>query len=77
MQDMFGTKMQNHRSEFDIGKWKAWFAWRPVHLYGTTRFAWLRTVSKRPVLGGQRHLKMEYTDSPSEFPAGHGLRDSD
>jgi hypothetical protein len=67
--------MQELRNKFDVGKWEAWFAWHPVHLYGTIRFAWLRRISKRQVLTGRRNLKIEYTDSPDEFPRGYGLRE--
>jgi len=59
----------NAGNQFDVGEWEACFAWRPVRLYGTSKYAWLRKISRRPVLLGLYHLKMDYTDIPGEFPA--------
>lgn len=66
--------MDTQRGKFDVGIWQSWFAWRPVHLYGTARFAWLRRISKRHVLAGRNHLKAEYTDTPADFPHHYGSR---
>ena len=68
-------RMETPGGKFDVGKWEPWFAWRPVHLYGTVRFAWLRRISKRYILCGRLPLKAEYTDSPAEFPPSYGLRE--
>ena len=57
----------------DVGNWELLFAWRPVRLYGGVRLAWVRRVSRRYVLTGRKHLRTEYTDTPSDFPAGYGL----
>jgi hypothetical protein len=27
-------------------EWHAWFAWRPVHLTGTSTWVWLETVER-------------------------------
>ena len=62
------------RGRYDVGNWELWFAWRPVRFYGCTRIAWLRTISRRIVLTGPKHFHREYTDTPTDFPAGYGLR---
>jgi hypothetical protein len=55
--------------QLDVGEWELCFAWHPVRLYGTGRFAWLRTISRRPVFIGSFRLKTDYSDTPSEVPA--------
>jgi hypothetical protein len=62
------------RGKFDVGEWEAWFAWYPVHLFGTKRVAWLRRISRRPVLAEKCHLQYDYSDTPVEHPSGFGLR---
>ena len=50
-----------------VDAWKPWFAWRPVKLYMTRRFTWLRFIHRRTVLktaGGT----CEYTDDTECFP---------
>jgi hypothetical protein len=59
----------NAGAHLDVGEWELCFAWHPVRLYGTGRFAWLRKISRRPVFIGSFRLKTDYTDSPSEVPA--------
>jgi hypothetical protein len=50
------------------GKWERWFAWHPVRLYMTSRFAWLTTIYRRCVTKGDVASR-DYTDSPEEFPS--------
>jgi hypothetical protein len=66
--------METPNNKFDDGKWELWFAWYPVHLHGGVKFAWLRRISRRFVLAGPKHMRTEYTDTPSDFPPGYGLR---
>lgn len=50
-----------------VDHWKPWFAWRPVRLYMTGDFAWLRHIYWRNVVktaGGT----VEYTDDIKAFP---------
>ena len=62
------------REQINVGAWSGWFAWRPVRLFGTPHFAWLRTISRRPVRDERRGVRMEYSDWPSENPPGYGRR---
>ena len=50
-----------------VQPWHPWFAWRPVRLYMTGQFAWLRQVYRRHVLKPMG-ATCEYTDDPREFP---------
>jgi hypothetical protein len=49
------------------GEWERWFAWRPVHLYMTSHFVWLKTIYRRCVTKGGVET-CDYTDTPGEFP---------
>jgi hypothetical protein len=51
-----------------LGAWQPWFAWRPVRLYMTGGYVWLRRIHRRGVM--KNGLSMcDYTDRPEEFPA--------
>jgi|GEM_PF-5658662 len=50
-----------------VDLWQPWFAWRPVRLYMTGHFAWLRRVHRRCVIKPVGSV-CEYTDDPVEFP---------
>jgi hypothetical protein len=50
------------------GEWESWFAWHPVRLYMTSRFAWLTTIYRRCVKKGNIE-SCDYTDAPEEFPS--------
>jgi hypothetical protein len=50
-----------------VDPWHPWFAWRPVRLYMTGQFAWLRLVHRRTVTKAVGSI-CEYTDDPAEFP---------
>lgn len=50
-----------------VRHWHPWFAWRPVRLYMTGRFAWLRRLYRRKVIKPIGTV-CEYTDDPEEFP---------
>ena len=50
-----------------VHRWQPWFAWRPVRLYMTGRFAWLTRVYRRCVVKPVGTM-CEYTDNPGEFP---------
>jgi hypothetical protein len=59
--------LQEPTTALRVDPWHPWFAWRPVRLYMTGRFAWLRQVHRRTVtkpVGSS----CEYTDDPAEFP---------
>ena len=47
--------------------WAAWFAWRPVKLYMTRRYCWLRTIHRRCVTKNG-FQSCEYTDRPEDYP---------
>ena len=50
-----------------LGAWRPWFAWRPVRLYMTGGYVWLRRIHRRGVT--KNGLSMcDYTDRPEEFP---------
>jgi hypothetical protein len=53
-----------------MGEWERWFAWHPVHLYMTSRIAWLSTIYRRCVKKGCIE-SWDYTDAPDEFPSNH------
>lgn len=45
-----------------VKDWSPWFAWYPVRLL-TLEWAWLRTVHRRPAMGGQwRHGGYDYAN---------------
>lgn len=46
--------------------WESWFAWRPVRLYMTGQFAWLRHIHRRNV-SRSGISTCDYTDRPDEF----------
>jgi hypothetical protein len=50
------------------GEWERWFAWYPVRLYMTSRFAWLKTIYRRCVTKADMET-CDYTDAPDEFPS--------
>ncbi len=50
-----------------VDPWHLWFAWRPVRLYMTGQFAWLRQIHRRYVIRPVGTM-CEYTDDPSTFP---------
>lgn len=50
-----------------VHHWRPWFAWRPVRLYMTGQFAWLRPLYRRLVIKPEG-MVCEYTDDPDEFP---------
>lgn len=50
-----------------VHRWRPWFAWRPVRLYMTGQFAWLRPLYRRRVIKPEG-AACEYTDDPDEFP---------
>lgn len=56
-----------------VDHWQPWFAWPPVRLYMTGKFAWLRRVYRRCVTKPVGTVR-EYTDSPAEFPDLVGLQ---
>jgi hypothetical protein len=47
--------------------WASWFAWRPVKLYMTRRYCWLRTIHRRCVTKNG-FQSCEYTDRPEDYP---------
>jgi hypothetical protein len=65
------------RRENNLEKWDKWFAWYPVQLLGTPRYAWLRSISRRYVSDEKNQVKPNYSDTPVEHPAGYGLRGYD
>jgi hypothetical protein len=54
-----------------MGEWERWFAWHPVRIYMTPRFAWLSTIYRRCVTKGFIE-SCDYTDAPDEFPPNNG-----
>ena len=50
-----------------VDRWKPWFAWRPVSLYMTGHYAWLRRIYRRSVVKTAGET-MEYTDDVTAFP---------
>jgi hypothetical protein len=58
-----------------VQPWRPWFAWRPVRLYMTGQFAWLRLVHCRHVIKPAGWI-CEYTDNPAEFPDLADVTDS-
>jgi hypothetical protein len=52
---------------YQIGEWQSWYAWRPVKLYMTPRYAWLRPIFRRCVMKGAVEC-CDYTDRPDDFP---------
>jgi hypothetical protein len=55
------------RIVYEMGKWRPWFAWRPVCLYmEPSRYSWLRRIWRRSV--DKNGLESwDYTDSPDNF----------
>lgn len=51
----------------EVAHWEAWFAWRPVRLYMTGQYAWLRPIYRRTLVKTAGAC-CEYTDDPNEFP---------
>ena len=57
--------------------WRRWFAWHPVRLGRSHRFAWLRTVERRWVTALEadfgpcwiRTIRWEYRDAPRKAAA--------
>jgi hypothetical protein len=47
--------------------WESWFAWRPVRLYMSSRYAWLRPIHRRCVRKGV-FMSCDYTDDPDAYP---------
>jgi hypothetical protein len=52
---------------FETEAWERWFAWRPVKLYMTPNYAWLRTIYRRCVTKNGLRMR-DYTDQPQEYP---------
>jgi hypothetical protein len=48
--------------------WERWYAWRPVKLYMSSRYAWLRQIYRR-CLHKNGIETCDYTDMPEKFPA--------
>ena len=70
MQQISGEQSQDAASPPPLvieSEWVAWFAWRPVRLYGSGHFAWLCKIYRRSV---RRHgfSLHEYSNTPSEYP---------
>ena len=51
----------------EVELWKPWFAWRPVRLYMTGDYAWLRYIYRRNVVKAAVGT-VEYTDDIKAFP---------
>jgi hypothetical protein len=47
--------------------WEPWYAWRPVKLYMSSRYAWLRVIYRR-CLHKNGIEACDYTDTPDNFP---------
>jgi len=47
--------------------WERWYAWRPVKLYMSGRYAWLRVIYCR-CLHKNGIETCDYTDTPEDFP---------
>jgi hypothetical protein len=51
------------------GDWEQWYAWYPVTLYMSGRYAWLRPIYRRCIHKNGVET-CDYTDAPDDFPAG-------
>lgn len=61
------SELEPGGAALQVDHWEPWFAWRPVKLYMTGRYAWLRPIWRRKVVK-TAGSNSEYTDDPGEFP---------
>lgn len=55
---------------YETGPWEAWFAWRPVRLFGTSRLVWGKRIFRRAVRRDYKPRLIDYSDTPGRFPSG-------
>jgi hypothetical protein len=61
------SQLEPGGAALQVDHWEPWFAWRPVKLYMTGHYAWLRRIYRRTVVK-TAGSNCEYTDDPQEFP---------
>lgn len=64
---MSAGELEPGGAALQVDHWEPWFAWRPVKLYMTGHYAWLRSIYRRTVVK-TAGSNCEYTDDPGEFP---------
>jgi len=65
--DALNDAVQGNAIEASETAWEQWFAWYPVKLYMSTKYAWRRRIYRRCVTRAG-FTSRDYTDSPDQYP---------